>query len=212
MTSGLTNERRTVGLFAGYAALVTLGSLLASDRTLAFFAKEGPSEHLSHAVLLGAVLAWSMFGARERRPRRSWPTFAMAAFLAVVLLEETDWGAVYGVQELSAVVRTWFPKGNLHNAASGASYMLFAVPLLGYFLLPLSSGRLGRACVDAFGASVPGASERWVFVLVAFLPPPLTLVLSTRWERALDEMIELPLYGLMLSIAVRALRTSSPTR
>ncbi len=82
MTSGLTNERRTVGLFAGYAALVTLGSLLASDRTLAFFAKEGPSEHLSHAVLLGAVLAWSMFGARERRPRRSWPTFAMAAFLA----------------------------------------------------------------------------------------------------------------------------------
>lgn len=206
MTFGATREARTVVLFASYAALVAGASWSLDEATLSFFAKEGPSEHCSHAVLLAAALAWTACGARARRPQRAWPALAIAAFLSLVLLEETDWGAVYRVDELATLVRRAFPEGNVHNSAKGASYLLFALPLAGYFLLPRSSGRLGRACAEALGSAAPSRSERWVFFAISFIPPPLTLILPRVWERALDEMIELPLYGLMLLIAVRALR------
>ena len=75
----------------------------------------------------------------------------MAGFLALVFMEEIDWGAVYGVPQLAIGLRQVFGNTNMHNALSGASYMLFALPVGAYFLLPFSKRPAAARVIEELG-------------------------------------------------------------
>lgn len=175
---------------AGFAGL----ALAAPQLAAATLAKEGPVEHASHLVLLAAVVLWVLLAARTGgRPRIS--AAAVATFLALVLLEELDWGAVYGLPGPGEAIARSLGHRNLHNAASGSSYLLFAVPLAAYFAWP--PGPRPHA------PPAPLRGERLAFLLLAAL---FLLGNLTAWERQAQELLEGLVYALMLTIAARHLR------
>lgn len=176
------------------AAAVVLA--LASPATaLEWAAKEGPAEHASHAVLAAAVLAWASAGRRGERAL----TLAMAGFLALVLAEEVDWGSVYGWPALGQRVAAVFGHRNMHNAAHGSSYQLFALPLVGYYMV-LGTGRWSAR----WRRLTATRDERWAFVAVAGLF--IAGNMSAAWERAAQEVLELLLYALLLATGLRLRR------
>lgn len=67
----------------------------------------------------------------------------MAAFLFVVRLEEIDWGAIYGVNQIAQTVLVGSDRPNLRNAWRGLSYNLFALPLLAFGVLAVAAPVLG---------------------------------------------------------------------
>lgn len=164
----------------------------------AWLAKEGPAEHASHAVLAAAAVAWAVAG-RSARARAL--TLAMAAFLVLVLAEEIDWGAVYGWPNVGEQIAAVFGHRNMHNAARGASYQLFALPLVGYYMSP-GTGWWGRPW---WGRSQPTVDERAAFAAIAGLF--LLGNMSAAWERAAQELLELLLYALLLATGVRLRRS-----
>lgn len=178
----------------GCAAAAIVLALASPGTALAWLAKEGPVEHASHAVLAAATVAWTLAG--RTGGGRALP-LAMAAFLALVLAEEVDWGAVYGWTLLGERVAAAFGHRNMHNAVRGASYLLFALPLLAYYLAP-------RTCFGA-GARAPTGDERAAFVAVAGLF--FAGNMSAAWERAAQELLELLLYALLLATGARLAAT-----
>ncbi len=176
-----------LGLAAGLLALV----LTAPDSALYLLAKEGPVEHLSHLVLLAAVLTWLLLTRRAdptTRPR----IVLMVGFLALVLAEELDWGAVYGWHLLAPRIAAFAGHRNLHNAARGASYLLFAAPLLLYFFAP-----------PVHRGIAPSPDERAAFLAIALLFLAWNF---GPWERQAQELLETLLYALLLAIALRLIR------
>lgn len=178
----------TLAVLAALAACVAL-ALADPARAAAWLAKEGPVEHASHAVLLLAVLAWSALAVR-RRGRDRLLALALALFLALVLAEELDWGAVYGWGGAGEALARVFGHRNMHNAARGGSYLLFAAPLALWFAWPRA--RLA-----------PTVGERLAFLVLAaaFVAGNLTA-----WERQAQELLEALLYALLLAIGLRHLR------
>ncbi|HEY8379818.1 MAG TPA: hypothetical protein VIK91_25180 [Nannocystis sp.] len=174
----------------GGAAAGTVLALLRPEAARALLAKEGPVEHASHAVLAAAIVAWGLAG-RERGARAL--PLVMAAFLALVLAEEVDWGAVYGMTAIGERVAGWFGHRNMHNAVHGTSYLLFALPLVGYYLSPGTGSRLG--------ARGPTRDERAAFAAIAGLF--LVGNMFAAWEREAQELLELLLYALLLGTGVR---------
>ena len=189
----------------GVLGVATAAIVLASARpaaALAWLAKEGPAEHASHAVLAAAVVAW--LAARGTRRERALMA-AMAAFLALVLAEEVDWGAVYGWPTLGERFAAVFGHRNMHNAGRGASYQLFALPLVGYYLSPGTGYAWGRW----LGRLRPTPDERAAFVAIAGL---FALGNSApAWERAAQELLELLLYALLLATGWRLRRALRPS-
>lgn len=181
-------EVPVLAVLVALAAFVVL-ALAAPERTAGWLAKEGPVEHASHVILALAALAWLALAIFKRSAARLL-SLALALFLALVLAEELDWGAVYGWRGPGEAIARVFGHRNLHNAASGSSYLLFAVPLAVYFAWP-------RAPLT------PTRHERRAFVLLAaaFLACNLT-----PWERHGQELLEALLYALMLAVAARLLR------
>jgi hypothetical protein len=176
-------------------AVAAVGAALAGAApasTARALAKEGPVEHASHAVLLLAALAWARLAARPAPAR--WLAAAMAGFLALVLAEELDWGAVYGLPGPGPRLQALLGHRNMHNAARGSSYLLFAAPLALYFAR--ARGPL---------AAAPG--ERLAFAAVGAL---FILGNLTPWEREAQELLEAVLYALLLVVAVRLSRTPPP--
>ncbi|MEM6994831.1 MAG: hypothetical protein AAF721_30230, partial [Myxococcota bacterium] len=100
--------------------------------TATLAAKEGPLEHVSHAVLALAVAAAAFRAATggERGAGGRWPHVGVTLWLFVVLGEELDWGRVYGVDALATPLASLVGRPDLHNAWSGASYLLFAIPVV----------------------------------------------------------------------------------
>ncbi len=152
-------------------------------------AKEGPLEHVSHVVLLVAAMAWlraALVAATVTRTERR-VAIGLTVTCLVVLGEELDWGGVYGVGSLT----------NLHNAWSGASYLLFAIPVVvGVGVVgwrnPKNRGRLPRRR-DAVGLAVLGVAS---------------LALTVLWpagEAAVDEIGESLLYVGLAWMALRPL-------
>ncbi len=170
---------------AAFAGLALAAPQLAAS----MLAKEGPVEHASHVVLLVAVVLWILLAARTRGRARLFAA-ALATFLVFVLLEELDWGAVYGLRGPGEAIARSLGHRNLHNAASGSSYLLFAVPLAAYFGWP-------------HGPLPPVRGERLAFLLLATL---FLLGNLTAWERQAQELLEALVYALMLTIAARHLR------
>ncbi|WAS97440.1 hypothetical protein [Nannocystis punicea] len=175
------------------AAAAVVSALASPDATREVLAKEGPAEHASHAVLAAAVVAWALAG--RSAGRRAVP-LAMAGFLALVLVEEIDWGSVYGWTAAGERVAAVFGHRNMHNAARGSSYLLFALPLVGYYLAPGTGRWLGRLA--------PLRDERWAFAAVAALFVAGNM--SAAWERAAQELLELLLYALLLATGLRLAR------
>ena len=173
------------------AALAAFGiaAVAAASPLADLLAKEGPVEHLSHAVLVVAVVAWGRHAARGDDNAARILRGALALFLLAVLGEELDWGAVYGLVPGRG--------GNVHNAWGGASYLVFALPLglivAAPWVAPLARA-LGRAApgrVDALGLlAIPAAA-----LSVALAWP--------RWEPYFDEYSELLLYGALAWLAIR---------
>lgn len=170
------------------AAFVAL-ALAAPRLAGAWLAKEGPVEHAAHLVLMLAVAAWLLLAARARGRARLLAA-ALALFLAFVLAEELDWGAVYGLRGPGEAIARSLGHRNLHNAAHGGSYLLFCAPLAAYFAWPAT-------------AVAPARGERRAFLQVAVLFLAGNL---TAWEREAQELLETLVYALMLAIAARHLR------
>ncbi|MCY1007659.1 hypothetical protein OV079_19310 [Nannocystis pusilla] len=137
------------------AAVAVAAGWTSPASTAELLAKEGPAEHASHAVLAAAVVAWLL----ASRPGGRAVPLAMAGFLALVLVEEIDWGSVYGWPAVGERVAAVFGHRNMHNAARGSSYLLFALPLAAYYLargqVAGSAGR-DRSATNA-GPSQPSA-------------------------------------------------------
>jgi len=173
------------------AALLVL-VLAAPTLAQRLLAKEGPVEHLSHVVLLAAVLAWSWLAWRARASARL-RALLMAGFLAFVFAEEIDWGGVYGLSAIGLRLDAAVGHRNLHNAARGASYLLFALPLLLHFAAPRRM----------HGALAPVRDER-----VAFFAVALSFIAWNLgpWERQAQELLEGVLYALLLAVGLRLTR------
>ncbi len=148
-------------------------------------AKEGPIEQVSHVILLGAVGVWLWLWLRGAR-QAVW----VSIYLLVLLGEEIDWGGVYGWHGLAYQLDRLTGDRNLHNAGGGASYLLFAGPLVLYFL---GSSRW-------WGCVVPTRRERLGFGVIAVMFLAWNL---TPWEAEAQELIEACLYGLIAGVGLR---------
>ena len=174
---------RALLVVATAAALLAV-LVVAPEPAGRWLAKEGPVEHASHLVLLLAALTWLGLGLARGR------ALVMSCFLLVVLAEEVDWGAVYGLPALGVRIDAAVGHRNLHNALRGASYLLFALPLALYFGAP----------ARRLGALAPTADERAAFALVAAAFVAFNL---GPWERQAQELLEAVLYALLLAVGLR---------
>lgn len=180
-------------------AACLLAAVLVPETTRWVFQKEGLSEHVSHLVLVAGIVGFVRHGALSRRTDRSpWIAWTMAAFLFVVLLEEIDWGAIYGVNEIAQTVLVGSDRPNLHNAWRGLSYNLFALPLLAFFVAPIARDRLAR-----HAHVLPTRSDQIEFGVLAVAAPVLGLV-SGSFEPVVDEMLELAMYSRVTATGLRA--------
>lgn len=182
---------RVLAVLAACAGLLAL-VLAAPDPARRLLAKEGPLEQASHVVLLLAALAWARLATRSTAGARL-RSALLAVFLSFVLAEEIDWGAIYGAGAVGRAFATVFGHRNMHNALSGASYLLFALPLALHFAAP---ARL-------HGRLVPVADERLAFFAIGALFVAWNL---GPWERQAQELLELCLYSLMLAYGWRLAR------
>jgi hypothetical protein len=172
----------TLGLAAVLALVASCGvaAVLAPAWLLEVSAKEGMVEVVSQAILLVAAAGWAVVRGRESRR-----ALLIALACLVVLGEELDWG-LRGPGS-----------GNLHNSVGGASYLLFALPWV--WLYGASLGLLPRA------RWVPPRPDGIAFAVVVAVAGS-SLVMSSAWEQAVDELSELMLYVLL---AVGGLRIAS---
>lgn len=176
--------------------LFALAAIVAPETVRDGCRKEGFVEELSHGLLIVALLLW--IAGVVRGPRRG-SMAAGALFVAVLLGEEVDWGAVWGLQ---GALRAITGELNLHNAWAGTSYLLFALPLLWLYGPALFAGADGGSTSARFGGRGPSADEAQAFVLVA-LGAALAPFIGQAWEPELDEFAELLLYVVLLSTAAR---------
>ena len=123
-----------------------LAVLIAPELVRWAFVKEGPVEHASHVVLLAALVLFARAAWRNRGGARALAV-AMVLYLAFLLLEEIDWGVVYGVDLGGSALQARFGVPNLHNAQPDPPTMFLsvlfwmAVPILLFAGLGLT-GRL----------------------------------------------------------------------
>lgn len=151
-----------LGALAGHFSLV----LAAPELWLRLAAKEGPFEHVGHAVLLLAALGWLRASVRNRARARLLAIMA-TSYLVLALLEEVDWGAVYGWNLGHATVeRLTHGSPNFHNAQTthsslfGWSVVWMSGPMVAFFgapLVPLPGWRrLWRSCSPVATTPVEG--------------------------------------------------------
>lgn len=176
--------------------LFAAAASVAPEALRSWCTKEGLVEELSHGLLIVAILLW--IAGVIRGPRRG-SMAAGALFVAVLLGEEVDWGAVWG---LKGGLRAISGEVNLHNAWAGTSYLLFGLPLLWLYGPALFAGAEGGSASTRFGGRGPSTDEAQAFVLVA-LGATLAPFVGQTWEPELDEFAELLLYVVLLSTAAR---------
>lgn len=142
-----------------------LGVLVAPHLWLRLSNKESVFEHLGHATLALACVVW-LWAARRTRRDALVVVALVSAYLAFCLLEEIDWGEVYGIDLGYTQLTKWTGGPNLHNAPAlehtllGWSLLWMTAPMVAYFstgLLPrtrLSNVLATRAETFWFGATV----------------------------------------------------------
>lgn len=170
---------------------------------------EGPVEHASHLVLaLGVVLALAaaarLFAHGVRRVRRWGAPLLLAAFLAFVLMEETDWGGVYTGHSLIYALRH---DGSFH-ALGHEPATIFHEPqtyvglafaaLLAWPLVRRARALFGARRRDAEAFLVLAASWLWVQVLVK----DAAVVARAGGEAATEQASKMDVFQLLVYAAV----------
>ncbi|MBI3207000.1 MAG: hypothetical protein HYZ29_36015 [Myxococcales bacterium] len=154
-------------LFAAMLAAYLGVVLTAPELWLRLAAKEGPFEHAGHLTLAVALALWIGLVARSKGPARVLST-CVSAYLVFALLEELDWGAVYGLDLGHSLIARWTGGSpNLHNAQwkhgslLGWSVAWMGAPMGCYFGLPLVPlvrvRRLWERCAPAGSQPMEGA-------------------------------------------------------
>ncbi|EDM80090.1 hypothetical protein PPSIR1_20724 [Plesiocystis pacifica SIR-1] len=187
-----------------YVAGVVLLAV-APELGLRLLAKEGAVEQASHAVLVVAILAYAVVALRSRRPL----ALSLCAFLAVVLLEELDWGAIYAAKDVSSAFQARTGDVNFHNRWGGHSYLLFVLPVPLYGLLPFYPARLREPLERALGPAAPDRDAAAALLAGAGLMLLGLAVMSQR-EQQLDELNELVVYLWFAGVAALAMFAPEP--
>jgi hypothetical protein len=143
-----------------------IGVLVAPGLWLRLSDKESVFEHLGHAVLALACVVWVLVSVCARRGALVIAGL-VTAYLLFCLLEEIDWGAVYGIDLGYSRIQRWTGGPNLHNAralehtAFGWSLPWMSAPMLAYF----ASGFVPRARLGTLAAVLSTRVETFWFVL-----------------------------------------------
>lgn len=164
-------------VWAGVTAMVVaVAALRPSWFELARLGQEGPVEHLAHLVLLVAAVAWgACFAAVMRAPGpRRLAAALVTVYVALLFVEEIDWGAVYGLGYFSDGLHDMVGLHSLHqnrarpDSMFGDKLLWFAVPSVvwfGVWRLPMAPI---RGWSGALVPLTPSPSEsRWFFGAIA---------------------------------------------
>ncbi len=149
--------------FAITAAFV-VAAVFAPDAFLAIRAKrEGPIEHVSHVALLAASVVW-LAALRSLRGRKRRFAIGVAGYVLLLLLEEIDWGLVYG---LDIGFKNVFGVPSFHQTTWENEYVWqdklywFGAPIALFFVAPW----LGR-WTEGLRPVAPTRADGIVFVVV----------------------------------------------
>lgn len=164
------------------------------------FGEEGPVEQWSDAILLGAILVWATIAVRRLR----W-ALPVALYLTFLLMEETDWGAVYGVDAGHSIVDALVGRDSFHELSlAGVSFFAevqhwFVLPALGFFGFAVATRLAGRPVAHDLPREDETAVLAVILGLYVVMPSPLQPPLDDRG------MYQLLIYGLFAMMAVRRL-------
>lgn len=181
--------------------LVAIGAATSGFEDFIGLQGEGPLEHVSHAALLAAVIAWGVALARLPRPGQQLLAALSMAYAALLLMEEIDYGEVYGV-DLGYVwlkARTGVT-GLHHNPGApvtvlGDRLLLFAVPGILWALAGVSGALRGLA------PAAPRPEDGAVFLIILGIYLLSDLVLP-----GLHDVHQVLAYGVLLTVGVKAAR------
>lgn len=166
-------------------------AIISPDLAQIALKKEGLIEQISNLILLGGILLWY----RERKRsklHRTVPTLVMT-YLALLLLEEIDWGGIYGFHLFQWIFGD-LGRENLHNFWNGMSYALFGIPILLWFYSPAFSP--ARQIAGWFAPYSPNRDARIALLIVILSDLMFTI---TPWESLAQELAELLIYMLLIS-------------
>lgn len=175
-------------------ALIGVGLLVAPEPLVALKdQRESGLEHISHGVLLLGVLLWSVVVARTKRDGPQVLGIVTLGYQLLLLLEETDWGQVYGVDLGVEALHhnTVHPATMFHDRL-----FLFALPGVAWALAPL---------VRRSSWSVAPRPEDGV----VFLGILATYVASDMVIEGLHDVYQTLAYAVFLGVGLRALRAFS---
>lgn len=147
-----------------------LGVLIAPDLWLRLSDKESLFEHLGHGVLALGFVVWLLVSVRTRRGALV-VACLVSAYLLFCLLEEIDWGAVYGIELGHSRIERWTGGPNLHNARAlehtpfGWSLPWMAAPMIAYF----AAGWVPRARQRTLASVLPTRAESFWFVVTVLV-------------------------------------------
>jgi hypothetical protein len=189
-----------VAVASGWVCLA-IAIAIAPERVREVCAKEGACELVSHLVLVIAALGWSAAFVRPRGAR-PWALALVACACVIVLGEELDWGGVLGFRVVADPLARSFGAANVHNAAHGHSYLLFALaaPLLA--TVALGRGGWAQRWRSRLGPWVPRPSDGAAALLVVAVALATALV-QPGWDSEVDEVAELLGYAIVAAIALR---------
>jgi len=190
---------------------------------------EGPIEHASHVVLLAVLALFVAAAAAARRRAAGRAPFACAVlwcvYLGLLLLEEIDFGRLYGVDLGHSFLQRTLGAPNLHNAPGRASSLIgwaqvwIAAPMAGYFLAALIPSPAFRRRLERLAPFAPVMADALLFLALACLAvaldsvKPLDLRLgagspaATACPHSPLPLFQLLAYVLIGIVAGRALRT-----
>ena len=211
-------------VIAGTALTFVTVSLAAPRLAARLTVAEGPIEHFGHVLLLAVVLTWIVAaghalrnGAKTTPAARALCVF-MPVYLGAILMDEIDWGAVYGWDLGATTVRELTGQPNLHRFLllpdfDGIALIIWGTPMFGFFALGLAERP--KSCVPVRPTFVEGAlfyvSCTIGFALNTFplielrlgQPVPMIFGYCTRCPAGLFQAVG---YALLGVVAVRVIR------
>lgn len=182
--------------------ILAIAIATAPDHVRTICAKEGPCEIVSHVVLGAAIVGFGAAAVQARPPARAWALALVAIACTVVLGEELDWGAVLGVRLLADPLERGLGSANVHNAARGHSYVLFAIAAPVVAMVALGRGAWAERWRARLGRCAPSKDDG-VAVLVVLGVALGVAILAPRWDAVVDEVAELLGYGILLARCMR---------
>ncbi|MEM9189600.1 MAG: hypothetical protein AAGF12_10525 [Myxococcota bacterium] len=189
-------SRIPIAIGLGWGLVLLLLGAVPSLRFLA--EKEGPVEQLSHLVLIGGIVHWAVHGRRQRLRG----VVLICLYLGVLLGEETDWGAVYGLFHTTG-------EANLHNRFDGHSYPLFGIPAAA--LLFATAFARSRSWLERWLEIRAGPSFAVAFFVLAAGSLGIAVAVPT-FDTFADELTELGVYLLLAFLPISGPKPASDDR